>query len=96
MKIAYYLEPDQKENLFCCIKEGETRVSFPIGYTVSTEEWHEREDGIPIYDPQHATLMNFKEYLSKRYHELTTLEMSTAVILETLRKEAEHLLTRRV
>lgn len=96
MKIVYYIESDRKENLYCRISDGENRVSFPLGYIIATGEWKELEEGVSIEDPHYTTLMNLKEYLSNRYLELKSLEISTFSVLETLKKEAEHLLTGRV
>lgn len=95
MKIIYYLDPDNKRNLYCRISDGENMVSFPLGYVMATEGWNE-EEGVPSEDPHYSTLLNFKEYLGKRYHELKGLEMSTSSLLETLKKEADHLLSGRV
>lgn len=95
MKIVYYIDHGSEKNLYCLITDGEKRVSFPLKYVIPTEEW-DQEEGVPVEDPYYSTLMELKAYLSKRYYELQSLEMSISGVLETLKQEAEHLLTGRV
>ncbi|GHB73950.1 hypothetical protein GCM10007390_30230 [Persicitalea jodogahamensis] len=96
INIGYYLEPGKKENLYCRISDGKYSVSFSLGYIITLAEGVDEVEGIPVEDPHYSTLMNFKEYLRKRYHELIHLEMSTANVLKALEDEAKQLLSRPV
>ena len=70
MKIVYYLNEGRKKNLYCRISDGTERVTFSLEYAVEPQKWNPKKNEVNFDDLHHFTLMGFKEYLTKKYHEL--------------------------
>ena len=70
MKIAYYLNEGRTKNLYCRISDGTKRVTFSLEHSVDAKEWNARKEEVKDDDVYHFTLLNFKKYLTNRYHEL--------------------------
>jgi len=70
MKIVYYLNEGRKKNLYCRISDGTIRVTFSLDYTVEPEKWNSKKNEVDPDDLHFFTLINFKKYLTKKYHEL--------------------------
>ncbi|MDR1895629.1 MAG: hypothetical protein LBR10_02430 [Prevotellaceae bacterium] len=70
MKIAYYLNEGRKKNLYCRISDGAERVTFSMEYSVDAEKWNEKKGEVDFEDTHYFTLIQFKEYLTKKYYEL--------------------------
>jgi hypothetical protein len=70
MKIAYYLNEGRKKNLYCRISDGAERVTFSMEYSIDAEKWNEKKGEVDFEDTHYFTLIQFKEYLTKRYYEL--------------------------
>jgi hypothetical protein len=87
MKISYYLNEGRKKNLYCRISDGTERVSFSLGYAIDPTKWNVKEEEGSVDDPYYFVLRSFREYLSKRYHELKSEGLLS--VLTTLKSEAE-------
>lgn len=87
MKVTYYLNEGRKKNLYCRISDGSERVSFSLAYTIDKKFWNSKDEESTYEDPYHYTLGDFKEYLTKRYHELKSEGKDN--ILDRLKIEAE-------
>lgn len=70
MKISYYLNKDQKNNLCCRINDDTEEVTFSMGYTVAPKKWDSKKEELDIEDIHCYTLNSFKRYLVQRYEEL--------------------------
>ncbi|MDQ6477519.1 hypothetical protein [Dyadobacter sp. LHD-138] len=91
MKVTYYLDEKNEENLYCRISDGTNMESFPLGYAIVDEEWDEdSEEGSPD-DPYFYTLIRFKEFLLERYEMLE--DRGAANVLTVLKNEVEVLTT---
>jgi hypothetical protein len=86
MKITYYLNEGRKKNLYCRISDGAERVTFSLEHTVDPKKWNVRKEEVKDEDPYYFTLMGFKSYLTKKYHELNS-EGSTTILTQ-LKNEA--------
>lgn len=86
MKIAYYLNEGRKKNLYCRISDGTERVTFSLEHTIDPKEWNTKREETKSDDVYHFTLLNFKKYLTNRYHELKTEGKES--ILTILKNEA--------
>lgn len=74
MKIAYYLSQAGQNNLYCRISEGTERVSFPLGHTISPEDWNPAEKEEVRNEPYYFMLTNLNNYLTTKYLELKNVE----------------------
>jgi len=70
MKIAYYLNESRKKNLYCRISDGTERVTFSLEHTIDPKEWNVKKEEVKNDDVYFFTLIDFKKYLTNRYHEL--------------------------
>jgi len=70
MKISYYLNESRNKNLYCRISESTERVTFSLNYYVDQKKWNEKKEVLDFEDEHHFTLIDFKHYLTKKYHEL--------------------------
>lgn len=87
MKVTYYLDEKNEENLYCRISDETQTESFPLAYAIVDEEWDEdAEEGSPD-DPYFYTLIRFKEFLSERYEMLADRGVDN--ILTVLKNEVE-------
>lgn len=86
MKISYYLNGERKKNLYCRISDGAEKVTFSMGYTVSSDEWNSKKEEINNDDPHCFSLVRFKDYLTQRYHELK--KEGKTEVLTRLKNEA--------
>lgn len=74
MEIAYYLSQTGHNNLYCRISKGTEKVSFPLGHTISPEDWNPaRADETPA-EPYYFMLTNLNNYLITKYLELKSVE----------------------
>ena len=69
MKISYYLNDGRKKNLYCRISDGTERVTFSLDYSVTPEKWDTKNEELDFEDVHYFTLIEFKNYLTKKYHE---------------------------
>lgn len=69
MKIVYYLNEGRKKNLYCRISDGVERVTFSLEYSVDPKKWNVKKEEADFDDVHFFTLMDFKKYLTKKYHE---------------------------
>ncbi|MDR0864091.1 MAG: hypothetical protein LBO74_04050 [Candidatus Symbiothrix sp.] len=86
MKIAYYLNEERKKNLYCRISDGTERVTFSLDYAVDPKEWNAKKEEVSDKNEYHYTLIDFKRYLTKKYHEFQIEGKDK--ILERLKNEA--------
>jgi hypothetical protein len=91
MKIAFYLVPNRKKNLYCRISDGKERITFSLEYAVAPEEWDEKNEMLDDEDVQFYTLRELKSRLTKKYHLLKTEAKEN--ILTLLKNEAESLMS---
>lgn len=63
MTIAFYLNNERKQNLYCRISDGQERAIFSLGCRLDSENWNKAADE-PIWNsPRYHTIRNLKEYL---------------------------------
>ena len=70
MKISYYLNEDRKKNLYCRISDSTERITFSLNYFVDPKKWNAKKEELDDEDEHFFTLIDFKDYLIKKYHEL--------------------------
>lgn len=70
MKVAYYLNEGRKKNLYCRISDGAEKVTFSLDYSVDPEKWNSKKEEIDSESEYYFTLIDFKKYLTGKYHEL--------------------------
>lgn len=70
MKVAYYLNEGRKKNLYCRISDGAEKVTFSLDYSVDPEKWNAKKEEIHSENEYYFTLIDFKKYLTGKYHEL--------------------------
>lgn len=70
MKVSYYLNEGRKKNLYCRISDGTERVTFSLEHTINPKEWNAKKEETKNDDIYYLVLLNFKNYLTNRYHEL--------------------------
>jgi len=90
MKISYYLNEGRKKNLYCRITDGSDRVTFSLDHTVDPKKWNTKKDQIDDDDLHYFTLINLKEHLERKYHELKS--EGEDKVLPILKSEAELLM----
>lgn len=86
MKIVYYLNEGRKKNLYCRINDGTERITFSLEHTIDPKEWNAKKEEVKDKDVYYFTLLNFKKYLTNRYHELKSEGKEN--ILTILKNEA--------
>jgi len=91
MRIAFYLVPGRKKNLYCRISDGKERITFSLEYAVDPEEWDGKNEMLDNEDVQYYTLSELKSRLTKKYHLLKTEAKEN--ILTLLKNEAESLMS---
>lgn len=65
MTIAFYLNNERKQNLYCRISEGKERAVFSLGYKVDNKDWNKVKEELVWSNPHHHTLINLKKYLNE-------------------------------
>lgn len=90
MKIAFYLTPGRKKNLYCRISDGKERVTFSLEYPVDAKKWDSKKEMLDDDDVHYYTLLNLKSHLTRKYHSLKTDEKDN--ILSILKNESESLM----
>lgn len=90
MKVAFYLTPGRKKNLYCRINDAKDRITFSLEYAVDPQKWNSKKEILDDDDVNYYTLLEFKNYLSRKYHLLKTDGKEN--ILNLLKNEAETLM----
>ncbi|MDN3709664.1 hypothetical protein QW060_22155, partial [Myroides ceti] len=70
---------------------GAERVTFSLEHTIDPKEWNAKKEEVKHEDVYYFTLLNFKKYLTNRYHELKSEGKEN--ILTILKNEAATYLT---
>ncbi len=70
MTIAFYLNNERKQNLYCRISEGKERAVFSLGYKVDNKDWNKVKEELVWSNPHHHTLINLKKYLNELSEEM--------------------------
>jgi hypothetical protein len=86
MKITYYLNKKQKKNLYCRISDVNKEVTFSLDHSIASKDWNSKKEEISDDNEYYYTLIDFKKYLAKKYHEFQIEGKDK--ILEQLKNEA--------
>lgn len=84
MEIDYYL--NKEKNLYCRISDETKSVAFSLDYHVARKDWDKKYGGLEDKNEYYFTLLDFEQYLQKKYDELQTEGKDE--ILERLKNEA--------
>lgn len=90
MKIAFYLTPARKKNLYGRISDGKDRVTFSLEYAVDPKKWDSKKEMLNDDDVHYFTLHQLKERLNKKYYALKTDGKES--VLNLLKNEADSLM----
>ena len=89
MKVDYYLNEEEKENLYCRISDGAEQVSFSMGYEVDPATWDADKGALDWEDIHYDTLRLYKKYLTEQYEEFKD-EVKNEIFVQ-VKEEAEQL-----
>ena len=90
MKVDYYLNEEEKENLYCRISDGAEQVSFSMGYAVDPATWDADKGELDWEDMHYYTLRLYKKYLIEQ-HEQSKNEGKDKPFVQ-LKEEAQQLI----